>query len=229
NKALTVKYAFVGGKEYSAKLDTVANFDGQIIIEGINADRFNTTLKVNLEFTIGEYVTTTLNEVATYSVAVNTTVDSENVKANAYNGLINAISNATEAVVEGAGTGSADFTAGASSVDIKAGTATFKFVATDKFVDEVTKKGTANRTVKLVVTVDGENHEVTINQLKTSIKVTIKGLSFEQMYGSVSAKLVITYTGSEVIDSQAVTFNFEDNINNSDNTVAEALEALLKN
>ncbi|MBO5211708.1 MAG: InlB B-repeat-containing protein, partial [Clostridia bacterium] len=26
NKALTVKYAFVGGKEYSAKLDTVANF-----------------------------------------------------------------------------------------------------------------------------------------------------------------------------------------------------------
>ncbi|MBO5211767.1 MAG: hypothetical protein J6B80_07560, partial [Clostridia bacterium] len=46
NKALTVKYAFVGGKEYSAKLDTVANFDGQIIIEGINADRFNTTLKV---------------------------------------------------------------------------------------------------------------------------------------------------------------------------------------
>ncbi|MBO5211606.1 MAG: hypothetical protein J6B80_06725, partial [Clostridia bacterium] len=230
-KGLAVKFAF-GDKEYTVP-NTVLNTEGgSVTIEGINADRFNEELTVKLEFAIGDYNTEVLNGAAIYTVAVNTTVSNENqAKADAYTGLINAIANATEAVVEGAGTGSADFTAEDSSVDIKAGTATFKFVATQEFFNTVKANGTDNRTVKLVVTVDGEEHEVTINQLKTSIKVTIKGLSFEQMYGSVSAKLVITYSddSSKNIDSKAVSFNFADGIDASENTVAVALEALLKN
>ena len=64
----------------------------------------------------------------------------------------------------------------------------------------------------------------------SSITVNISGLSFEQMYGNISAKLVIEYANNteKNITTDEVTFSFTKAINNSDNAVAEAFEAYNK-
>jgi hypothetical protein len=230
-KELVVKFAF-GDKEYSVKLDDVDNLGQVLFIEGINATRFAQNFSISLEFVVDAYNTTALNAASKLAaVKVSDTIDASNEKADEYADLIEEIGKVEEAVVAGVGEDNDDFKAGASKVDIKAGTAEIKFVATDALIGTLLTNGNKdNRTVKLVVTIGDESHDITLATLKSSITVKISGLSFDQMYGNISAKLVIDYaeeTNIADITTADVTFNFTDAVNASELAAAQALKALL--
>ena len=228
-KELVVKFAF-GDKEYSVKLDDVENLGQVLFIEGINATRFAQNFSVSLEFVVDAYDTTVLNAAAkSLAVKVSDSIDASNEKADEYASLIEEIGKVEEAVVVGEGADNTDFKAGASKVDIANGKVEFKLVATDALIKELQGNKAYNdgRTVTLVITVGDESHEIELAKLMSNITVKISGLSFDQMYGKISAKLVIDYAEIEDITTEVVEFDFANSINNSNNAVAKALKALL--
>jgi len=218
-------------KEYDITLNTVGSLGETLTLQGVNAERFNAEFSVKLEFTVDSYDTATLNAVAkSAAVKVSDTLDSTNEKAEAYNKLIEEIGKVENAVVAGEGTGNADFTAGASKVDIANGKAEIKFVATKALIDELKGKADYNgtRTTKLVLTIGSKDYDVEVAKLMSSITVNISGLSFEQMYGDISVKLVVDYAGViETVTTETVTFSFTEGVNASELEAAKALEALL--
>jgi len=230
NKAVKVILVF-DEKEYDITLNTVGSLGETLTLQGVNAERFNAEFSVKLEFTVDSYDTATLNAAAkSAAVKVSDTLDSTNEKAEAYNKLIEEIGKVENAVVAGEGTGNADFTAGASKVDIANGKAEIKFVATKALIDELKGKADYNgtRTTKLVLTIGSKDYDVEVAKLMSSITVNISGLSFEQMYGDISVKLVVDYAGViETVTTETVTFSFTEGVNASELEAAKALEALL--
>ena len=230
-KELVVKFVF-GDKEYSVKLDDVDDLGQVLYIEGINAARFAQSFSISLEFVVDTYDTTSLNAAAKLAaVKVSDTIDASNEKADEYANLIEQIGKVEEAVVDGVGVNSDDFTADYSKIDIANGTAEIKFIATQDLIDTLKAKAQYNdgRKVTLVITIGEESHDVTLKELKSKITVKISGLSFDQMYGSISAKLVINYADDAAtdVDTKEVTFNFTDAVNASELAAAQALKALL--
>ncbi len=121
-------------------------------------------------------------------------------------------------------------------VNIKDGSAIVSVAVTDDLKNRV-KQNTANgydaagRTAKYVLTIGGIDYAVKLDKLYTSTTFTIKGLSYAQMFGTISAKLVITYADTNVqpIESTAIDCNFAQAIAGSDNAVAIALANYMNN
>ncbi len=211
-----------------------ANVGGKIEIEGFNATRLNQTVSLNIAFDFGDAyddnLVAELNSKANYSVVaknvVNESADNEKVTD-----LIEAIGTQESIVVNGNNTSCNNFDVAYSKVDIANATAEFKFTATDAFITAVKANDAYRdgRTVNMVINIGGKDYSVKLNELRTNITVTVKGLSFSQMYGDITAKLVITYTaeGVAAIETDSITVSFDDAIAASEDSAAIALEALM--
>ena len=224
--SLKINYS-IGGKSNTVEPKQIGDVGGKAIIDGINAIRFNETLKFGIVLTVDSYDALTLNAA---DVVINTVIDQSSEKYTEYNALLNVIKDASDAVIAGEAEGNKYLNAGAFKVDIKNATAEIKFNITSKYIDIIKANGSTGRSVALVVTIGNDAHNVKLDKLMSSITVNISGLSFEQMYGNISAKLVIEYANNteKNITTDEVTFSFTKAINNSDNAVAEAFEAYNK-
>jgi len=127
-----------------------------------------------------------------------------------------------------------DYRINKAEVNIKEGKAIVSVAVTDELknrVKENTNAGyDAGRTAKYVLTIGGIEYNVPMDKLYTSTTFTISGLSYSQMFGQISAKIVVTYTdaNAQPIESTAITCDFAAAITDaSDNAVASALASYM--
>lgn len=128
-----------------------------------------------------------------------------------------------------------DYRINKAEVNIKEGKAIVSVAVTDELKNKVkanTSAGydAAGRTAKYVLTIGGLDYDVPMDKLYTSTTFTISGLSYSQMFGQISAKIVVTYTdtNAQPIESTAISCDFATAIDAaSDNTVASALASYM--
>ena len=127
-----------------------------------------------------------------------------------------------------------DYRINKAEVNIKEGKAIVSVAVTDELKNRVkanTNAGyDAGRTAKYVLTIGGVEYPVPMDKLYTSTTFTISGLSYSQMFGQISAKIVVTYTdtNAQPIESTAITCDFAAAITAaSDNAVASALASYM--
>ncbi|MBO5089719.1 MAG: hypothetical protein J6C27_02260 [Clostridia bacterium] len=125
-----------------------------------------------------------------------------------------------------------DYRINKAEVNIKEGKAIISVAVTEELKNKVKANADydAGRTAKYVLTIGGVEYPVPTDKLYTSATFTISGLSYSQMFGQISAKIVVTYTdaNAQPIESTAITCDFAAAIDAaSDNTVANALASYM--
>lgn len=168
----------------SESLDT----ETVITLEGFNASRLNSKLTYNLSAVYAGVNTDKLAEEAKGEIEIAKKLDDKTST------FINTLNTAENTVVSGKAASTDEFATNTITADLKAGEMYLNFIASSDLVKKLTENNAYARENKVVVTVDGLSAvELDLPVLRQSTTLKISGMSFEQLYGTVTIKLVFNY------------------------------------
>ena len=135
-----------------------------------------------------------------------------------------------DAVVDGKAENTQWLVSNIAKLDLKAAKAELNVAASQELIDALAAKGgRTDRAVKLIVKIgDNFTKEIEINDLRKYTIVTISGLSFEQLNGDISVRLVLDYANDEYdFATDEIVFACGDMIADADTAAANAFAAYM--
>ena len=145
--------------------------------------------------------------------------------------FINTLNTAENTVVSGKAASTDEFATNTITADLKAGEMYLNFIASSDLVKKLTENNAYARENKVVVTVDGLSAvELDLPVLRQSTTLKISGMSFEQLYGTVTIKLVFNYPDNTGLNFETaeVVFDGSAAVAATNSSVADAFAAYMK-
>ena len=216
---ITFNYEIAG---YKNAVELTGETGEAVILEGFNADRLNADLTYNLSAAYGDVDTAKLNAVGGTVKAADIANDEK------LDTLLAALE--ADAVVNGKAENTQWLVSNIAKLDLKAAKAELNVAASQELIDALAAKGgRTDRAVKLIVKIgDDFTKEFEINDLRKYTIVTISGLSFEQLNGDISVRLVFDYANDEYdFAADEIVFACGDMIANADTAAANAFAAYM--
>ena len=210
----------IAGYENAVVLD--GETGASVTLEGFNADRLNADLTYNLSAVYGDVDTAKLNAVGGAVKAADIANDEK------LDALLEALE--ADAVVDGKAENTQWLVSNIAKLDLKAAKAELNVAASQELIDALAAKGgRTDRAVKLIVKIgDNFTKEIEINDLRKYTIVTISGLSFEQLNGDISVRLVFDYANDEYdFATDEIVFACGDMIANANTAATNAFAAYM--
>ena len=210
----------IAGYENAVVLD--GETGASVTLEGFNADRLNADLTYNLSAVYGDVDTAKLNAVGGAVKAADIANDEK------LDTLLEALE--ADVVVDGKAENTQWLVSNIAKLDLKAAKAELNVAASQELIDALAAKGgRTDRAVKLIVKIgDDFTKEIEINDLRKYTIVTISGLSFEQLNGDISVRLVFDYANDEYdFATDEIVFACGDMIADADTAAANAFAAYM--